>query len=1204
MKLLRIFQLEFTYQLRQVSTWMYFTVMLVLAFLLIHGNFVHDARDGYHLVNAPVIIGCVTVLCCVFWLLIGAAVAGDAAARDVHTRMFSLTYTAPVSKANYLGGRFLAAFLLNSLILLGITLGILLTMLFTGIESEILDSFRAASYLTSYFFLVFPNAFIATAVQFSMAALKRKVMAAFFGGALLFVTAYLIGQVIAGPMAMPVLGTLIDPMGFTPVLGKQSSWSTIELNTRLIELEGSFLLSRLLWIAISVALLALTYYRFQFSVPNAGSPVKKSKSANGISPGTIAIEWRTPDALSQEKVCFNLVTPLQQLKFITVDSFRKIAAKASGLYLLAFIALVVGAAMPGNLKPKGVPMLASADQILLVLSGPITNPGKFWILIYLLTIFYAGELVWRERESGVAELSNPAPLPEWVLFLSRFFSLSLMLFCWLMFLTTAGILAHIAIGGRNVEPGLYIKALFGFQLIECLLFSLLTLAIQVLVNQKYVAYLVSLLAFGCIMYASNLGLEHKLLIFSASPAWTYTSMGGFQSLVPWLGFKAYWIAWSLLIAILAKLFWVRSRETSMMARLQQVRRRFSRNTAAALLSAAALVLFTGGFIFYNTNILNEYATSDEITAGRAEYEHRYTKYRNMAQPRLTGVDIQVEIYPEKQQFTVEGKYLLMNTQTVPVDTVLVAIHASAETKVIAFSRAASLVLADIDADVLTYALKEPLLPGDMLQMDFHIDYTARGFTNNGTPAVVKTNGTNFSSREYLPVIGYQPYRELDEAGKRGDYKLAQRDVNYSLYDLNARKYAPFAEHISFNAVVGTNSDQLAVAPGTLRKTWTKADRKYFHYASDGLIRNEYSFFSAKYALHEETWKPAGDSARPVAIQIFNDPGHAENIARMMKSVKASLAHHTRVFGPYPHKQIRFVSYPGYGMGNHASPINITAEEGFFLLNPDADERGFDLVTAVVAHEVAHQWWGNKLRYSYIEGAGLLSESLAWYSAMGVMEEQYGPEHLNKLLNFLREEYETPRTRAAVPLLRAADFYQNYRKGPLALYAMSKYIGKNHVNAAIRQLLTKHSQPGQALGNSLDLYHELRSLTPDSLRYLLDDLFKRNTFWDLKAKQAEAKKTKDGQWQVTLLIEARKSVVNARGTEKELPLNDWIEIGVYAQAKDGRMEGKPLYLEKHLINSNQKTIKLNVRERPSKAGIDPNFLLVDWDLRDNVLEVEL
>src|SRR6187399_500069 len=120
MKFQQIFALEFSYQLRRASTWLYFGVMLCIAYLIVIGNFSYDARDGYFLLNAPIVIAAVTVICSVKWLVISASVAGDAAARDVQTRMHTLTYTMPTSKAAYLGGRFLAAFALNVLILLAI----------------------------------------------------------------------------------------------------------------------------------------------------------------------------------------------------------------------------------------------------------------------------------------------------------------------------------------------------------------------------------------------------------------------------------------------------------------------------------------------------------------------------------------------------------------------------------------------------------------------------------------------------------------------------------------------------------------------------------------------------------------------------------------------------------------------------------------------------------------------------------------------------------------------------------------------------------------------------------------------------------------------------------------------------------------------------------------------------------------------------
>lgn len=56
----------------------------------------------------------VTVSGSLIWLLVAAAVAGEAAAGDVQTRLHPHTDTAPVSKAQYWGGRFIATFVLNA----------------------------------------------------------------------------------------------------------------------------------------------------------------------------------------------------------------------------------------------------------------------------------------------------------------------------------------------------------------------------------------------------------------------------------------------------------------------------------------------------------------------------------------------------------------------------------------------------------------------------------------------------------------------------------------------------------------------------------------------------------------------------------------------------------------------------------------------------------------------------------------------------------------------------------------------------------------------------------------------------------------------------------------------------------------------------------------------------------------------------------
>ena len=193
---------------------------------------------------------------------------------------------------------------------------------------------------------------------------------------------------------------------------------------------------------------------------------------------------------------------------------------------------------------------------------------------------------------------------------------------------------------------------------------------------------------------------------------------------------------------------------------------------------------------------------------------------------------------------------------------------------------------------------------------------------------------------------------------------------------------------------------------------------------------------------------------------------------MGRSIQASLDYYAQRFGRYPHGQLRFVEHPGDGVILHASPVNISYEEGFSLLNPGDDPRDIDLPFAVVAHEVAHQWWGAALTPARVEGAAVLTESLAWYSALQVVERTLGREHLRRLLSMMREVYATPRTRAEVPLLRATDSFLTYRKGPFAMYALREYAGTEQVNTALRRLLEKHGSGTPPLPTSLDLYREL------------------------------------------------------------------------------------------------------------------------------------
>jgi ABC-2 type transport system permease protein len=336
----------------------------------------------------------------------------------------------------------------------------------------------------------------------------------------------------------------------------------------------------------------------------------------------------------------------------------------------------------------------------------------------------------------------------------------------------------------------------------------------------------------------------------------------------------------------------------------------------------------------------------------------------------------------------------------------------------------------------------------------------------------------------------------------------------------------------------------------------------------------------------------------VLIEVFHHPAHAANIERMVRGVQASLDFYSRTFGPYPYGQIRLIEHPGDGNTLHAAPINISYEEGFSLFNPDDDPRRIDFPFAIVAHEVAHQWWGNQVTPAEVEGMALVSESLAWHSALGVIEETHGREHMERFLGMMREAYLMPNTRGAVPLLRAADWYLAYRKGAFAMYALREYVGAARVDGALRRLIERHGAGTPPLPTSRDLYAELHAVTPESLRPLLSDLFEHNTYWELATKAVVATETKAGMWEVTLEVKARKVVVDEHGNESEVPMDDFVEIGVYpAAAQEG--SSPPLYQQLHRVRSGAQRITVAVPARPARAGIDPRNLLIDVKPNDNV-----
>src|SRR6202161_3618360 len=291
-----------------------------------------------------------------------------------------------------------------------------------------------------------------------------------------------------------------------------------------------------------------------------------------------------------------------------------------------------------------------------------------------------------------------------------------------------------------------------------------------------------------------------------------------------------------------------------------------------------------------------------------------------------------------------------------------------------------------------------------------------------------------------------------------------------------------SDWIDISATISTTPDQIAVAPGSLVREWQQNGRRYFEYKLDHPSMNLYCFASARYEVARDNWNG-------IELEVYSLKEQPGNVPRMSDAMKKSLHYYIKNFGPYAHKEARIVEFPRVAGFAAAFPGTMPYSEslGFIadLNHPD----DIDTVAYVVAHEMAHQWWDGQVIGANMEGATLLSETLAQYSALMVMEKEYGHDIMHKLLKYEMDRYLRARGRDGVkerPLLtvEANQGYVHYRKGSVAMYYLKEMIGEDAVNRALRNLLRQHAYAAPPYPASLVLFDALRAETPPQFQYLL------------------------------------------------------------------------------------------------------------------------
>jgi len=1210
-----IFRFEVAYRLKRPATYLYALILFLFTFLfVIYGSGPASEKTN---VNSPYAVSQFVVVLTIFGMLIASAIMGVPVYRDIEHSTKNYFFSFPVTERGYLLGRFFGSFvvLLGIMIvgLVGIAMGSLLGPVFNLADNtERFGPIRFRDYAHPFLLFVVPNMFLVGSIFFGLVAFSRQVFTTYAASILLFI-GYLLGSTLASDLDNKRLVNLLDPFGSYAYDNATKYWTPVEQNTLLAPLEGDLLTNRLIWGAVALLIFGLTLFRFSFTRFLAVKLGRKQKGADEpvLAPSLASLPKPTP--VFQTSAYVRQMVRQAGLEFRSIVRDPYFIAILLGAVLFLFLDGWFGSQI------YGTPSLPTTYAML------EARNGTFFFFVLIVLIFYTGEVVHRDKSVHYDTIADALPVPDWMNYGAKL--LSMLYVCLLLcgLVLVSGVLNQTVKGYFNYEFGLYFRDLLAIGFTQYFQLVMLAFFVHTLVNQKFTGHIVTLAVYIVIWAVPQFAeFGYRLAIPFSGGGVTISDMNGFGHYLTGLfAFRAYWYAFGGLLLVLALWFWNRGSDTAFKARWQLARQRMGRVSIAVFAILLLAFVSMGAWIYTNVSVKNRYYSADEGRERLANYEKKYSKYRNVLQPKITSARVNVDVYPDEFKAVAAGQFVIVNKGDRPIDSLHISMapdnfHRSL-TRFTINSIAPGKVFNDEAMGYTIYRLAKPLNPGDSARMEMAVTGQYVGFANSGNDRDILSNGTFFNVG-ILPGFGYNGDAELSSDKYRKKYSLPIKEWSLPTQTdprgLRDFLFTTDANWVTFEGTISTTPDQTAIMPGELLKTWTVngpdgKPRKYFKYKLPGFSDYFFSMCSARYGVKRDKW--TGPDGQTVALEIYHQPGHERNLDRFMASMKASLSYYTKNYAPYPYPVLRVLEFPRYASFAQSFPTTVPYSEEFGWVGDFRDPDKTDYAYYVTAHEVAHQWWGHQIMPSRTRGANQISETMAEYSALMVLKQRYGADAMPKFLKYALDQYLRGRSNEdkfeANMLDNDTRSYVWYQKGSMLMYALQDYIGEERVNKALNDYMKAARFRQEApFTTSLEWYGFLKAATPDSLRPWLTDNFEKLTLYDNRITKAEAKSLGNDRYQVRLYIRSETQYYDKTGKEiskgKNPVVADIAVLTADSKNKDGLTIKVPLLMQKRSIRPGEQVIDVTVKGKPVKAGIDPYNKLIDRVSDDNLVTVDL
>lgn len=1169
-----MFKFELKYQFTQLTFIIAGFLFLALGcFSAVQGGF---GGSEVHR-NSPYVITNIIALFSLLTIFAATLFCANVVLRDHIYKMESVLYTTSITKTAYFfvrfSGLFLAVFALLVCTVLGIYIG---TFFVDGAE---LGNVSIINYLYPLLIFGIPNVLFPCSLIFCTAVLTKNVRAIYVAGVLLYIL-YMAASILGNSPLLAnsvkvsdpsILPFIIDPFGLASFFSETRNWTNLQRNEQLFPLGSTFLINRLLWLGCSFLVIAISYRFFNFRVQSQSQSKQKSKPIKQ----TAIIPFRHFN-VSTNGFKYSLSTFKSQFKLEVISLFKHIPF----MVMLLLWIFIFAIELKDNILygPYGIRFLPT--------TGSIIEEMRAMKFALLLLVFYAAEIIARERTSNIQALIYSTPVKNAILWGSKCLTLAVLV----MVLVTANIAIGIAVqlfnGYSHIELLKYFS-LYYYSAFPLFLFIILIVFIQNLANNKYLGMMLSMIVVFAFSFAPKLGIEHFLLRFATVPDLQFSyfnNFGYYANAFNW--YMLYWLGFAIILSVLTIGMWQSSLQLTFLDRLKSLPKSLYQSKFLVVFSLLVWI-FCGAFIYQQTNIIGHYQNKEEALNWNINYEKKYSTFDKLPQPTIKSIKTQVDLFPNEARYTVKGSYVLKNETNEPIKRLWITLHKSVNEFEINIPKAKAQEV-DKQFNQQFIDLQTVLHPGSTMKMDFSINVIRSGFVSFDSENSVVTNGTYIELEKFVPHFGYNPYLEIDDNRLRKKAGLP----HYQIPNFSDGKY----HLINLDQTISTSSEQQIVTVGTLQKSWKTKDRNYFYYRTEKPINFMFALSSAKYQIKKQNYKG-------ITLNFYYQLGHEYNIETMLKAVKDALDYGNANFSPYPLKQFTLAEIPHYKGAATAYPGVVFNAERINYLTDYGNQNLVNQSYAITAHEVAHQWWANILAPADVMGYAMLTESLAKYTEAVLLEKKYGKMHLS---NYLRDDnnlYFVYRNSNEKEFPLAQTYGQNhvhYQKGGLVMYAVKEVLGEQPMNKILKDLIAKHRNPNHNAVTK-DLIDELIKAAPANQKNFIDESFNQVMDYQIELNVLQCKKLPNGKFSVDLQVNVAK---NKDGATELLAPDMYIDLAFFSQNQlNFNKNTKPFYFKKHHFNQLKTKLTFVVDQKPKTIAVDPYSYLLDANLKNNWVELK-